>query len=137
MAKQCISRLCTVFFSFMLICTFVSWRLDDLQTPRVVCSSPTWGQLADSEGVITNYNCVVPLESLMGADGNRYIYLVEETNSYFAPLVARRVYVTVLAYSESAAAVSGIFSDDAQVVRFSGRPLIDDTVPVKMWEGSD
>lgn len=123
------------FFFTLLLLTWVSWELNYLRTPQVVCVSPSSGQLANQDGTLQSYPYILPVEALNRGGNDCTVYLVEETSSFFSPLVARRVSITVQAQTENKAAISGLASSDVQVVLYANRSLTGETVPVTLWEG--
>jgi len=119
------------FLLVMLFFTFVSHKLDGLRTPQVLCVSPGPGMVNG-----TSYGMVLPSEAVF-SDGDAYVYMVEDTLSYFYPVAARRAHVTVLDSGDGLTAVDGLYAQ-ARVVRFADRALTGGTVPVRVYgeEGS-
>lgn len=121
-------------FLTLLLLTWVSWKLDSLRTPQVVCVTPTSGRMADAQGAVQSYSCVLPLDALYGEGKQRTVYLVENTNSFFSPLAARKASVAIEAQTEREAAVAGLPSGNVQIVLYASRALSGETVPVMLWE---
>lgn len=118
----------------LLLLTWTSWKLDGLRTPQVVCVTPTSGRMADAAGVSQGYSCILPLDALHGEGEERTVYMVENTESFFSPVVARRASVTVEAQTGREAAVRGLPSGNIQIVLYASRALSGKTVPVILWE---
>lgn len=118
----------------LLLLTWVSWTLDGLRTPQVICVAPAPGRIPDAEGVLQSYPYVLPLDTLHGAGESRTVYLVERTGSFFSPLVARQIPVAVEAQTEREAAVTGLPSGSVQIVLYASRALSEGTVPIVLWE---
>ncbi len=116
-----------VFLLLMLFFTFVSHHLDALRTPQVLCVTPGPGVIAGKR-----YDMVVPAEAIY-PDKEPYVYVAEDTLSYFYPVAARRATVRVLATGDGLAAVDGLYRD-ARVVRYADRALLGNPVPVRIWE---
>lgn len=117
------------FFLFLMaLFTFVSWKLDVLRTPQVLCMEAGPGVI---DGEI--YDSVLPSEAVYSGE-TPYVYVVEESKSYFHPVVARRATVLVLASGGGRTAVQNL-PWRAQVVRFTDRALSGGTVPVRLGEG--
>lgn len=116
-----------VFLFLMLFFTFVSYKLDRLRTPQVLCVTP-------GPGVVdgTAYSLVLPSEAVI-PDAEPYVYVVEDTLSWFYPVAARKSYVRVLASGGGVTAVDGLYGQ-ARVVRFSDRALGGGTTPVRVCE---
>lgn len=117
------------FLLLMLFFTFVSWKLDAIRMPQVLCVEPTPEMVGGKA-----YNMVVPSESIHSGE-EPYVYLVEDSTSYFYPVVARQITVTVLASENGRSAIEGIRAHP-RVVRFADRPLGGGAVPVSVWEGA-
>ncbi len=128
--KGVIGKLAWAFCLLLLISAFFCWKLADLRTPQVLCVNAKSG-VVDGSG----YAVVLPLECVQWTDSGAYVYAVEETSSYFSPLVVRQIPVTVQAQDSVNAAVSGIYGK-FQIVRFSSRPLSGDMTPVQLWKGA-
>lgn len=132
--KRWTARLAGVFLALMLALTFISWKLDGLRTPQVQCVEPVQAVLTDEHGRERVYTCVLPLDTLHW-DGERwYVYQADETNSAFTPMVARRKPVTILAASQTQAAVQGVYGSAPQIVRYASRPLYGESVSVALAE---
>ena len=116
-----------IFLLLMLFFTFASHHLDALRTPQVLCVTP-------GQGVVNGktYSQVVPSEAIL-FDPSPYVYVVEDTLSYFYPVAARQAHVTILDSGDGLTAVDGLYRE-AQVVRFADRALIGGTVPVSVYE---
>lgn len=127
--KKRIAKALAAFFLAMLVLTLLSWKLDALRTPQVLWVCPEFGNVSGKQ-----YECVVPLEALHGEGDQYYVYIVENTTSYFHPVTARRMQIQLLDTDASRAAVSGLAVLGTRVVRFSSRPLSGSTVPVAIWE---
>lgn len=110
----------------MLIFTFVSYKLDELRTPQVLCVTPEPGVV---DG--TAYSLVLPSEAVVPGT-EPYVYVVENTLSWFYPVAVRKSYVRVLAGGDGVTAVDGLYRE-ARVVRFSDRALTGDTTPVRVY----
>ena len=110
-----------VFLLLMLFFTFASHHLDALRTPRVLCVTP-------APGVIGG----VPAEAVY-LDKEPYVYVAEDTLSYFYPVAVRRATVRVLATGDGLTAVDGLYRE-ARVVRYADRALAGGTIPVRVWE---
>lgn len=134
MRQRHILHICIFFITMLAFCAFFSWRLDYLRTTVVLCTAPVSGQLPDESGVLTNYERIVPLSALSFDGIQWHVYLVEETDSVFDPIIARQVPVSVLTTSQTHAAVAGIYSDSDKVVCFSSHPLTKAVVTVEIWE---
>ena len=122
------------FFAALLLLTWFSWKLYGFRTPQVLCISPNYGQLPDEDGILQSYACILPLDAIQGEGDDRYVYLVEETSSFFYPVVARKVWVTIQEQTKSQAAVTGLASNECQVVLYASRLITGDTIPVLLWE---
>lgn len=129
--KRAVARFAGWFILALALLALFCWKLDALRTPQVLCVSPSPGMI-DGSG----YECVLPLEVLSEEGGHWYLYIVEDSNSYFHPVVARRIEVTLLAQSDTQAAVQGIYMG-LRVVRFASRPLDERTVPVQVLEEAE
>ena len=105
-----------IFLLLMLFFTFASHHLDALRTPRVLCVTPAPGAISGER-----YSAVVPAETVY-LDKEPYVYVAEDTLSYFYPVTIRRASVRVLA------------TGDARVVRYADRALTGGTIPVRVWE---
>ena len=116
-----------VFLLLMLFFTFASHHLDALRAPQVLCVSPTSGVVAGER-----YSAVVPSEAVH-FDREPYVYVAEDTRSYFYPGAARRAPVRILASGDGLCAVDGLYRE-ALVVRFADRALAGNTLPVRVWE---
>lgn len=117
-----------VFLLLMLFFTFATHHLNGLRTPWVLCVAPKPGVIDGRR-----YDAVVPLESVFSGE-TAYVYVVEDTLSYFQPMVARQATVRVVASADGSAAVDGLYRD-ARVVRYASRgPLTGNTIPVRVWE---
>lgn len=127
--KKRIAKCLASFFAAMLVLTALSWKLDALRMPQVLCVSPERGIVGGQQSA-----CVLPLEAIYQKNGQYYVYLVENTASRFHPVVARRVEVQLQTMDSSRAAVTGFADSGVQVVRFASRPLTGTTVPVTVWE---
>jgi hypothetical protein len=121
MAKQ-VAKLCLL---VLVALTWVSWKLDGLTTPQVVCVQPD-AMVMDER----SYSCVLPTAAL--DESGTAVYVVESTDSYFPPLVARRYAVTVLARSGERVAVAGLAAGQDQVVLYADRALTGEDVPVSL-----
>lgn len=116
-----------LFLLFMLFFTFVSHHLDLLRTPQVLCVTPGPGAVNG-----TSYRMVVPSEAVFpGAEP--YVYVAEDTLSYFYPVAARQASVRVLDSGDGKTAVDGLYRE-AQVVWFADRALTSGTSPVRVYE---
>ena len=116
-----------IFLLLTLFFTFVSHHLDVLRTPQVLCVTPEPGVVNG-----TSYRLVVPSEAVFpGAEP--YVYVVEDTLSWFYPVAARQAHVTVLDSGDGKTAVDGLYRE-ARVVRFADRTLTGGTVPVSVYE---
>ncbi|MBD5085541.1 MAG: hypothetical protein HDT33_10965 [Clostridiales bacterium] len=114
-----------LFLLFMLFFTFVSHHLDVLRTPQVLCVTPGAGVVNG-----TSYRLVVPSEAVYpGAEP--YVYVVEDTLSWFYPVAARQSPVRVLDSGDGKTAVDGLYRE-AQVVWFADRALTGGPVPVRV-----
>jgi len=111
------------FLLSMLFFTFVSWKLDVLRTPRVLCLEAGGGYVGDE-----SYPMVLPKEAVSGG-----VWVVGETQSAFYPFTARRVWTTEKASDEHWSAVDGV-AVQSQVVWYTNRALSGGTVPVRLWE---
>ena len=127
--RRLVARFAGWFLLALALLALCCWKLDALRTPQVLCISPGSGVI---DGV--GYECVLPMEAMFVVDGHWYLYTVEDSNSYFHPVVARRIEVTPVAQSETLVAVQGAYMNDLRVVRFASRPLEGDTVSVQVWE---
>ena len=116
-----------IFLLLMLFFTFASHHLDALRTPQVLCVTPRSGVVAGER-----YSAVVPSEAVH-FDRDPYVYVVEDTLSYFYPVAARRALVRVLASGDGLCAVDGLYRE-ARVVRYADRALLGGTIPVRAWE---
>lgn len=115
-----------VFLLLMLVFTFASYKLDALRTPQVLCVTPGPGAVDGAA-----YSQVIPSEAVVpGAEP--YVYVMEDTLSWFYPVAARKSYVRILASGGGMTAVDGLYGQ-AQVVRFSDRVLTGDTMPVRVY----
>lgn len=114
------------FLVVMLVLTWVSWKLDELRTPEVVCISPN----VSAEGY------VLPLTAVEGQEDHCFVYQLEETGSYFSPLVARRVSVFERSRDNQNIIVSGLSGWNVEIVLYTSRTLTGDSVAVKRWETS-
>lgn len=130
--KKIVARCCMGFLITMAVLTFLSWKLDRLCTPQVLIAEPKYGTVDDK-----GYECVLPKEVLHQEGSSWYIYIVEQSTSYFYPLNARRVEISIQALDDTQAAISGIYTDGLRVVRFSSRPLNGSTVPICLWKEAD
>lgn len=130
--KKIVVRCCTGFLIAMTVLTFLSWKLDTLCTPQVMIAEPKYGTI-DGKG----YECVLPKEVLHQEGSSWYLYIVEKSTSYFYPLNARRVEISIQAQDETQVAISGIYTNGLRVVRFSSRPLNGSTVPICLWKEAD
>lgn len=117
-----------IFLVAMLAFTFLSWKLDGLRTPQVLCVSPGRGQVGG-----TSYDQVIPAAALYDNGSYYYVYVVEESGSYFHPVVAQRTSVR-LVDSDGAYAAVQISREDPSVVWISERELTESAVPVRVWE---
>ena len=117
-----------IFLLAMLTFTFLSWKLDNLRTPQVLCVTPGRGRV---NGVY--YDQVVPAEAVHGSAAYYYVYVAEESSSYFHPTVARRVSVQLTDFDEVNAAIQ-ISDSEASVVWLSERELTESAVPIRVWE---
>lgn len=116
-----------VFLLLMLFFTFASHHLDALRTPQVLCVTPRSGVIAGER-----YSAVVPSEAVH-FDRDPYVYVVEDTLSYFYPVAARQALVRVIASGDGLCAVDGLYRE-ARVVRCADRALLGGTIPVRAWE---
>ena len=116
-----------VFLLLMLFFTFASHHLDALRTPQVLCVTPKSDVVAGER-----YSAVVPSEAVH-FDREPYVYVAEDTRSYFYPVAARRAPVRILASGDGLCAVDGLYRE-ALVVRFADRALAGNTLPVRVWE---
>lgn len=114
------------FLVVMLVLTWVSWKLDELRTPEVVCISPN----VSAEGY------VLPLTAVEGQEDHCFVYQLEETGSYFSPLVARRINVFERSRDNQNIIVSGLSGWNVEIVLYTSRTLTGDSVAVKRWETS-
>lgn len=78
------------------------------------------------------YSAVVPAETVY-LDKEPYVYVAEDTLSYFYPVTIRRASVRVLATGDGLTAVDGLYRE-ARVVRYADRALTGGTIPVRVWE---
>lgn len=118
-----------IFLVVMYVFTFISWKLDSMRTPWVLCETPRAGNI---NGI--HYDRIVPAEAVYETDTNTYVYIVEtNSGSWFYPVVARRVQVLIQVEDGANTAVQGIYSD-AKVVRFADRVLSGSVSPVRLWE---
>ena len=116
-----------VFLLLMLFFTFSSHHLDALRAPQVLFVTPKSGVVAGER-----YSAVVPSEAVH-FDREPYVYVAEDTRSYFYPVAARRAPVRILASGDGLCAVDGLYRE-ALVVRFADRALAGNTLPVRVWE---
>lgn len=116
-----------VFLLLMLFFTFASHHLDALRTPQVLCVTPKSGVVAGER-----YSAVVP-SGAVHFDREPYVYVAEDTLSYFYPVTIRRAPVRVLASGDGLCAVDGLYRE-ARVVRYADRALAGNTLPVRVWE---
>ncbi len=124
-------RTCGILFlAAMAVLTLVSWKLDELRTPQVLCVEPAPGSVGEQA-----YESILPLECVQIEDSRCFVYIVEETTSWFYPVAARQVEVLLQDMDNANAAVSGVYRG-LQVVRLSSRPLLGQTVPVRVWEAT-
>lgn len=112
------------FLLTMVFFTFVSWKLDVLRTPQVLCAEPQRMEVAGEM-----YYCVLPTEAASGGGA----WVVGENKSVFYPVTARWGRLTERTSEGGWTAVDGIPSQ-SQVVWFSDRELTGGTVPVRLWE---
>lgn len=129
--KRTIARFAGWFVLILAVLALFCWKLDALRTPQVLCVIPSYGMI-DGKG----YECVLPLETLSEENGHWYLYIVEDSNSYFHPVVARQLEVTLLAQSNTQVAVQGLYTG-LRVVRFASRPLGEKAVPVQVREEAE
>ena len=116
-----------VFLLLMLFFTVASHHQDALRAPQVLCVTPKSGVVAGER-----YSAVVPSEAVH-FDREPYVYVAEDTRSYFYPVAARRAPVRILASGDGLCAVDGLYRE-ALVVRFADRALAGNTLPVRVWE---
>ena len=116
-----------IFLLLMLFFTFASHHLDALRNPRVLCVTPAPGAISGER-----YSAVVPAETVY-LDKEPYVYVAEDTLSYFYPVTIRRASVRVLATGDGLTAVDGLYRE-ARVVRYADRALTGGTIPVRVWE---
>lgn len=131
MKKQA-ARLAAGFFVLMAALTIISWKLEEVRTPRVLCVQPEIAALPDENGVEQVFPCVLPRDALRWDGQSWYIYQVYESSSFFSPLVARRQEVMVTAETGTQAAVSGVLGSTPQIVRYESRPLMGENVKVSL-----
>lgn len=127
--KKHVFKIIIGFLLLMLILAFLSYKLDILRTPKVVLAEPVRASIHE-----TDYNCVLPRESVYRENGTSYIYIVEKTNSPFYSEIARRVEVKLEDEEGVFAAVSGIYINGLQVIQLSSRPVMGSTMPVEVVE---
>lgn len=118
-----VKKIAASFFLVMLVLTWVSWKLDELRVPEVVCTSPT----------VSAKGYILPLAAVEGQDDHCFVYQLEETGSYFSPLVARRVSVFERSRDNQNVTVSGLSGWDVEIVLYTSRTLTGDSVAVKRW----
>lgn len=126
--KKVIRKCGILFLAAMAVLTLLSWKLDALRTPQVLCVEPSSGSV-DGQ----NYESLLPLECIQEVDSRYFIYIVEKTTSWFYPVTARQIEVWPQATDNTHAAVTGVYKG-LQVVQFSSRPLLGQTIPVQVWE---
>ena len=127
--KKVVARWGLRFLVLMAFLTLLSWTLYEMRTPQVLLAEPRQGSI---DGV--SYECVLPKESLYQEGSHCYLYIVEDSTSYFYPVIARRVEVTLQAMDDRQAAVSGIYTRGLRVARLTSRPLVGSAVPITIWE---
>ncbi len=120
------------FFVLLAVMTLICRKLDGMTTPRVRTVRPESGVVA---GVYSD--CVLPRECVVQIGNKQYVYLLERTDSYFKPLIARQTQVSLDAETAEQAAVSGFWAGDAQVVCDSESSLMGSTVAVRLWEETE
>ena len=75
---------------------------------------------------IGDYPMVLPSECVWQEGGKAAVYLLEETSSFFSPLIVRRVSVNVVADDGRYLAVEGGLTPDALVVQYASGGLSDE-----------
>lgn len=121
-----LKKITASFLLVMMVLTWVSWKLDELRTPEVICVSPN----------VSAAGYILPLAAVKGQDDYCSVYQLEETGSYFSPLVARRVSVFERFRDNQNVTVSGLSGGDLEIVLYANRTLTGDTIAVKRWENS-
>ena len=116
-----------IFLLLMLFFTFASHHLDALRTPQVLCVTPAPGAISGER-----YSAVVPAETVY-LDKEPYVYVAEDTLSYFYPVTIRPARVIGMATCDDINGVDGIYRE-ARVVRYADRALTGGTIPVRVWE---
>lgn len=130
--KHAVARFAGWFVLVMAVLALVCWKLDVLRTPQVQCIGPR-SDVIDGN----SYECVLPLEAIYAVEDHWYVYVVENSTSYFHPVVARRIEVTLQAQSDTQAAVQGVYMNGLRVVQFASRPMEGNTIPVQIWEETE
>ena len=128
------ARAIGIYLALMLALTFLSWKLDGLRMPLVLCVEPIRAALADEYGGQRVYTCVLPLDVLRQDGDEWYVYQVDDTASAFTPLMAKRKPVVILAATQNQAAVRGVYGSSPRIVRYASRPLYGESVSVTLAE---
>ena len=66
-----LKKITASFLLVMMVLTWVSWKLDELRTPEVICVSPN----------VSAAGYILPLAVVKGQDDYCYVYQLEETRS--------------------------------------------------------
>lgn len=116
------------FFALMLFLNLICLKLIDLRTPVVQNIEPTATFI---NGKV--YECVLPIETVISKNEKNFIYIIEETNSWFHPTIAKKIEINIEEKTLTHVAISGINLYDAKILLYSDRPINDVVSPVKLY----
>ena len=139
--RKRIGILMVSFLIAMILFTLITQKVAYIMTAEVETVSPFSGDLReDSRSTDSKslgyFRTILPAACVKSSGSKGYVYVVQEEKSKSRRNQAIKVMVDITAQNESYYAVSGPIMDDAQVVRYTSRPLGNGSY-VRILDGGD